>query len=412
MVLSHPTQYYSPWFRHLAATAGLELRVFYLWDFGVTERHDRQFGQAIKWDVDLLSGYAHEFVPNVARDPGTHHFRGLNNPSLRRRLRAWAPSAILLFGYAYRTHLGLLLRPPAPLIFRGDSHLLGAPRPRGLKRLLLRFIYSRCAAFLPVGKANAAYFRHYGVTEIKLFNVPHCVDAAHFSVTPERLEAAKQLRQSLGISANAAVVLFAGKLIQKKRPDLLLAAFIRAAVPDAHLVFSGDGELLPALRTRAAHRDNIHFLPFANQSAMPARYLLGDVFVLPSEGRHETWGLAVNEAMHVGRPVIVSDHVGGHPDLLETGSQELGAGGVSLPAPRSSLLARGWVFPAGDETALATVLHEALTLPRENLADMGQAAARHAAAFNYEVASAGLLTALKFVIPTSSPSCMATSPNV
>ena len=37
IVLSHPVQYYSPWFRHLAAREELSVKVFYLWDFGVKE---------------------------------------------------------------------------------------------------------------------------------------------------------------------------------------------------------------------------------------------------------------------------------------------------------------------------------------------------------------------------------------
>ena len=404
IVVSHPIQYYAPWFRHLAAEPDLAPRVFYLSDHGVAARADAQFGAAFAWDTDLLSGYEHRFIPNTARRPDVTRFDGLKNPGLRPALREFAPDAVLLFGYAYRPHLGLLLRPPAPILFRGDSHLLGqrrgpsAPGPRSLdnghwssiirhrarslaRSVALRFVYSRCAAFLPVGSANADYFRHHGVPAEKLFPAPHCVDAAHFVATPERLAEASALRASLGIPATARVVLFAGKLIPKKRPDLLLAAFVRVAPPGAHLVFSGDGELLPALRaaTEAGGRSDVHFLPFANQSAMPARYLLGDVFVLPSEGRHETWGLAVNEAMHLGRPCLVSDHVGCHPDLVRPG-------------------VTGWVFPAGDESALADGLREVLARPRDELAAVGRAARRHVSDFNYAAATNGLRRALAHVL--------------
>ena len=217
IVVSHPIQYYAPWFRHLAARPGLEVRVFYLSDHGVRLARDEQFGAAFAWDTDLLSGYAHEFVPNTAARPSVNAFSGLRNPGLRAALRAFDPAAVLLFGYAFRTHLGLLLRPPAPILFRGDSHLLGAPAPRGPKRWLLRLIYSRVAAFLPVGRANAAYFRHFGAPEKKLFPAPHCVDAAHFSPTPRRLADAAAQRAALGIPADAPVALFAGKLIAKKR---------------------------------------------------------------------------------------------------------------------------------------------------------------------------------------------------
>ncbi len=70
VVTTHPIQYYAPWFRRLASHPGLDLRVFYLWDFGVVEREDKGFGRTIRWDVPLLDGYASEFVPNVSRRPG------------------------------------------------------------------------------------------------------------------------------------------------------------------------------------------------------------------------------------------------------------------------------------------------------------------------------------------------------
>ena len=97
VVLSHPTQYYSPWFRWLRQHTDFEFRIFYLWEFGVTEQTDREFQSTFKWDVDLLAGYEHEFVPNTASDPGTHRFGGLRNPELLGRLAAWRPTALLIF---------------------------------------------------------------------------------------------------------------------------------------------------------------------------------------------------------------------------------------------------------------------------------------------------------------------------
>ena len=93
IVLSHPTQYYSPWLRWVRVHTLLEFRVFYLWQFGVTPQRDPGFQATFQWDVDLLSGYEHEFLRNVARDPGTHHFGGLMNPTLPSRLTAYAPTS-------------------------------------------------------------------------------------------------------------------------------------------------------------------------------------------------------------------------------------------------------------------------------------------------------------------------------
>ncbi len=377
VVVSHPTQYYSPWFRTLAAMPELDLRVFYLWDFGVEKHHDRQFNQTFTWDIDLLSGYEHEFVPNTARDPGTHHFGGLNNPSLRQRLCAWEPDAILIFGYAYRSHLGLFRRPPAPLIFRGDSHLLGHRAPSWLKRTVLRWIYSRCAAVTYVGQANLAYFRTFGVPASKLHFAPHCVDAARFSRTPAIDAEALRLRHELGLSGKK-IVLFAGKFLPAKQPLLLLESFLNIAPSDSALVFVGDGPQRPQLEALAATRPDlaIRFLPFANQSEMPVRYALADIFALPSIGLYETWGLAVNEAMHAGVPCLVSDRVGCQQDLVTEGET-------------------GWVFSASDPKGLHQALARALAANAPDHTRLRAGVALRIARYTYEQAGSGLLSALQ-----------------
>jgi glycosyltransferase involved in cell wall biosynthesis len=379
VVLSHPTQYYSPWFRWIQAHTPLQLRVFYLWDFGIAAQRDPKFQTTFRWDVDLLSGYESEFVPNVARDRGTHHFRGLNNPDLPARLDQWNPAAVLVFGYKSVTHLRLLAwawRRSVPLLFRGDSHLLGRGAMPLATRLLLRSVFLRFAAFLPVGAANRAYFAALGVPERKLFFAPHAVNAEHFDPRQEaaRTEAAA-LRRELGLGSHTRVVLFAGKLVPEKQPAELLAAFQRAARPNSALVFVGEGPEKDRLRSaaRASSGANpVHFLPFANQSEMPSRYLLADVFVLPSRGCYETWGLAVNEAMHMGVPALVSDRVGCQQDLVTDG-------------------VTGWVFPAENAAAFVDKLGAALDQPPSGLRDAVKA---RVAGYSYAAAADGLLRAL------------------
>ena len=379
VVVSHPIQYYSPWFRWLAA-CGWTLRVFYLWDAGAADHKDREFGRNIVWDVDLLSGYEHEFVPNLAREPGTHHFRGLNNPELGSRLRAWQPDAILLFGYKYLSHLRLLLAPPAPLIFRGDSHLLDAPGPRRLKRWALRLVYGRCAAITYVGHANRDYFRAFGVPPEKLFHAPHCVNADHFIATAETRAATENLRTSLGLQGKR-IVLFAGKLIPKKRPRELLAAFLELADANAALVIVGEGSELTRMQQLAATRPAlcVRFLPFANQSEMPSRYLLADVFALPSGGPEETWGLAVNEAMHLGVPCLVSDRVGCQRDLVTENET-------------------GWVFPSDAPSGLRDALRRALDATARDEEGFRRRVLDRIAGYTYATASAGLGQAVHSLI--------------
>jgi glycosyltransferase involved in cell wall biosynthesis len=388
VVLSHPNQYYSPWFRWLATHAGLTLRVFYLWDAGVTAQADPQFGATFKWDVDLLGGYAHEFVPNTARPPGSFRFGGLRNPTLPARLAAWRPDAILLFGYAYATHLRLILWARlhrVPLIFRGDSHFLGRATPPLATRTALRLLYAQFAAVLFVGAANRDYFTRLGVPAARLHYAPHAVDPALFDpAAPAPRAAAHALRAHLGLAPATRVVLFAGKFAAAKQPRELLAAFLALRPRATALVFVGDGEEKVALHALAAGAPAgaVHFLPFANQTEMPARYLLADLFVLPSRGVYETWGLAVNEAMHLGVPALVSDRVGCQRDLVTDGET-------------------GWVFAAETPGALQEKLATALAA----LADPAARARVHAAVaariagYTYAQTTAGLLAALGHLSP-------------
>ncbi|HSY53225.1 MAG TPA: glycosyltransferase family 4 protein [Opitutaceae bacterium] len=383
IVLSHPTQYYSPWFRWLRAHTALEFRVFYLWKFGVEATRDPQFEKAFAWDIDLLGGYESEFVPNVARDPGTHHFTGLRNPGLTTRLAMWGPDALLLFGYAYASHLRVITWARChgvPLIFRGDSHLLGRPAPPWWKKTLFRTLYGQFTALTCVGLANRDYFLGLGVPTKKLFFAPHSVNHEHFDpgLAGPRT-AAQALRAQLGLAPGTRVVLFAGKLMAAKQPRELLEAFLALNAPGTALVFVGDGEEKSALldRTRSAPPGRVHFLPFANQSEMPARYLLADILALPSRGLYETWGLAVNEAMHMGVPCLVSDRVGCQRDLVLDGET-------------------GWVCRAGDASHLREKLAAALATPPAQLEKIKRAVLARISDYTYAQTTAGFLRALAF----------------
>src|SRR3984957_5980693 len=197
-----------------------QFRVFYLWEFGVTRRHDPNFGKSFEWDVDLLSGYDSELVPNIAARPGAEHLFWVVSPGLTQRLGAWKPDALLLFGYKWATHMRVIAWASThgiPLIFRGDSHLLGRGRPPPHVRLALGFLFSRMASFLCVGAANREYFEAFGVPARKIFLAPHSVNAEFFHPgAPGAREAARALRSKLGIPQEARVVLFAGKLVAAK----------------------------------------------------------------------------------------------------------------------------------------------------------------------------------------------------
>lgn len=325
MIVSHPIQYYVPLYQRLAARDDLSIKVFFTWHGGQSAVLDHGFKREVAWDLNLTEGYEHELVPNVARAPGTHHFRGLQNPALTAKVLAWQPDAVHLTGYAYASHLQTLRalhRAQVPVLFRGDSHLLdgtGGWKWLG-KRALLSLIYRWPTAFLYVGQANRAYYQRFGVPDEKLHYCPHSIEVSRFAAPAAEWEReAAAWRAELGLRPEQRVLLFAGKFEDKKQPLALMQAFLQAAEADWVLLMVGDGELGAAVTALAqAHPTRLRVLPFQNQSRMPLVYRLGDVLVLPST-YGETWGLAVNEALACGRPVLVSDRVGCAADVVRAG---------------------------------------------------------------------------------------------
>jgi glycosyltransferase involved in cell wall biosynthesis len=367
IITSHPIQYYAPVFRALTQLGTVNVRVFYTWSqAGDGPTFDRDFCSAVTWDIPLLAGYGYQFVKNVSDLPGTHHFSGIKNPTLIREIEQWGAEILLVFGWFAHAHLKAMrhFKNRIPVLFRGDSTLLDQkPAWRTfLRRAFLRWVYRHIDVALAVGTNSRDYFEWCGVSPSDIFVIPHSIDTARFTADgASRQHRADEWRRELGIDAESVVLLFAGKFQEKKDPCLLLAAFVafqaRPRAFKSELLFVGNGELAGQLRALAGARTDVHFLPFQNQSVMPLIYRLADVFVLPSQGPGETWGLALNEAIACGRVVVASSNVGGARDLIKPGVD-------------------GWTFEARNLPALQQILGRAASMGRPALLQMGASAQR------------------------------------
>jgi glycosyltransferase involved in cell wall biosynthesis len=339
VLTSHPIQYYAPLFRELVGR--LDLHVFFAHKATPAQQADAGFGIPFDWDVDLLSGYPHTFLKNVAQRPGTDHFSGCDTPEIASRLAQGRFSALLITGWNLKSFVqGLLAakRLRVRVMVRGDSQLV-SPRSvlkRTAKELFYPAFLRAFDAALYVGSRNRAYFQHYRYPGERLFYSPHCVDTAWFAVRATA-DAGASLRARHGIAADAPVALFAGKLVPFKRPlDLIAAAaIVRGKGIPLQVMLAGAGELYGDM-VRAAGQAGVPLtmLGFCNQSEMPAVYAACDFLVLPSDAR-ETWGLVANEALACGRAVALSDACGAAPDLAGDG-----VAGVTFPAADIGALAR------------------------------------------------------------------------
>jgi len=379
IVTTHPIQYYAPVFRTLAQSGRMAVRVFYTWSQSASgDVFDPGFGSRVTWDIPLLQGYDHVFVPNVAKRPGSSHYLGIQNPELIEMITAWSANAVLIYAWNLRSHLEAMrrLKGRIPVLFRGDSTLLGERTAlrSALRKRWLRWVYSHVDVAIAVGTNNRDYFLWAGVPPERVAYAPHSVDTRRFAGdVDEHSRRARGWRVELAIDPQAIVFVFAAKLIPIKDPFLLLDAFGKLQ-SRAHLIFFGDGELLDDLRERCGGRTDVHFLPFQNQRTMPAVYRVGDVYVLPS--RSETWGLAMNEAMACGRPLIASSRVGGARDLIEEG-------------------VTGWQFAVGDTDDLARALRLAIAAGRAGLREMGERAKARVENWSTDATARGIADAVE-----------------
>jgi len=359
IITTHPIQYNAPLFKMLHERGCMAVKVFYTWGEQVLiSKYDPGFGRVIEWDIPLLQGYEYSFVKNISTDPGSHHRSGINNPTLIEEVKEWKADAVLVFGWNFKSHLKCLryFKGRIPVFFRGDSTLLddtsGGIR-KVIKTILLQWVYKHVDVALYVGAANKAYFERYGMHDHQLVFAPHAIDNNRFAAAND-----DSIRSSLGISESEVLFLFAGKFEPKKDPLLLMNAFVSINMENAHLLFVGNGQLENTLKSACSTLDQpirrrIHFMDFQNQRSMPDIYKSCDVFVLPSMGPGETWGLALNEAMASSRAVLASDKCGGSGDLIRNGEN-------------------GYVFNAGDLKALSQKMLM-LSQDKKKLQSMGEA---------------------------------------
>jgi glycosyltransferase involved in cell wall biosynthesis len=385
-VVSHPIQYQEPLLRRLAREPGLDLTVYYSSDFSVRSYRDRGFGREVQWEIPLLQGYKYKILPRL---PGMKNISTAKPPSLGylRQFMGGRYDVVWVHGYATLNSLHALIAARltgAKTLLRTDSTLVDRerrPAKQAVRRIFFAGLRPLVDGTLSVGTRNSAYWRSVLGTRLPQWMMPYAVDNAWFASRAQSAsDSREELRAELGLAPGRPVILFAAKLVARKRCADLLEAYAllgKSQSPQPYLLIVGDGAERAALerRAQAIDAEGIRFAGFRSQPDMPRFYDLCDVYCLPSV--HEPWGLAVNEAMASGRAVVVSDEVGCQPDLVLDGET-------------------GLVFRARNPQSLADALQKIFADPElaQRLAEAGRA---HIAGWDFEADVRALRRAIKEV---------------
>lgn len=165
-----------------------------------------------------------------------------------------------------------------------------------------------------IGRACAATFCGSAWQARKLRD--HGVDAEHlaFGVDKDvfRPIAKRERRDEI-------ILVCVGRLAVEKRWDVVLDAFARLRLPNAKLIVYGDGPERARLEKRAGK--NVYFTGFQRDRAAFGE-ALASADALVHGCPHETFGIAIAEAIACGVPIVVPDEGGAAelagPDFAET----------------------------------------------------------------------------------------------
>ena len=210
---------------------------------------------------------------------------------------------------------------------------LGAPPPSGSPHLLRKWGEEKWMAFLSQFDGLITYSQRGADEYAALGFPPEKIFVAHnaVSVAPKVPLLPKPL------TINHVTILFVGRLQARKRIDSLLRACGEMPDPGPRLVIVGDGPERGNLEALAQQvYPSAQFVGAKHGDELKPYFAEADLFVLPGTG-----GLAVQQAMSHGLPVIVAKGDGTQDDLVR---------------PEN-----GWQIPPEDDNALVLTMRAALS---------------------------------------------------
>jgi glycosyltransferase involved in cell wall biosynthesis len=221
---------------------------------------------------------------------------------------------------------------------------LGAPPLsgafKGLGQMRRRNFFRNFDALVSYSQRGAEEYEALGISREKIFIAPNAVSSSASALGGKRSASRAQMN-----------ILFVGRLQERKRVDFLLRACAEMSEPKPRLVIVGDGPERQNLeRLGKQVYPGVEFTGAKHGEELKSFYREADLFVLPGTG-----GLAVQEAMANGLPVLVAKGDGTQDDLVRGGN--------------------GWQIKPEDYGALLSTLKEALA-DRRRLQKMGRESRR------------------------------------
>jgi glycosyltransferase involved in cell wall biosynthesis len=262
-------------------------------------------------------GMSIHFLPPFQRFEFARNFRNYQG-HLNSKLAQIKPDVIHAQGAADHAYVALRSGYPTVITVHGvqseESKYQISLRHRARKwlysSLIERYNLSHTRHLIAIGRYVTDYFASLLKPETKIYFVPNAIDESFFNLCN---------------ASSEQTILFAGRVIQRKRPLDLVQAFAKIAdrVPAAQLRIAGEyrseptyGEEIHRFIQQAGLTDRIHLLGPLPEEAVLREFAGCAVLALPSA--QETTPMVIAQAMAAGKPVIATS-VGGVAEMVQHG---------------------------------------------------------------------------------------------
>lgn len=175
--------------------------------------------------------------------------------------------------------------------------------PSMVGKMTKTFCDSYDAIITPTPKVRH-HLEEQGIYKL-MYTIPTGTDISSFA--PVEKQQIAELKKSLGIGAEDAVILSLGRIAQEKNIDAIINAMPEVLLkePNAKLVIVGDGPVRKDLEKIVENKnleEHVIFTGAVDWENISLYYQLGDLFV--SASTTETQGLTYAEAMAASLPVV------------------------------------------------------------------------------------------------------------
>lgn len=366
-----PTPYNDLLFRELSLAPEIDLKVHHLWKHASNR----------PWSVTLGEGYANRYMRPVA---------GIDWPFLREAIRE--KDALFIIGdWAHGPAIAalvvrVLLGYPVSVWADTPQEQLARPWPkRPLRRCFLRWLLRHLDIVFATGVPGVRTVCEMGAISDRVENLPCYVDLTareKWAATSNSQERRNDLRQLVGCSEDALVVLMSGQCTTKKAFDVGLRAVAKVAergTAKIGVLVAGTGPELATLKDIAAAlglEGRVAFLGWLNPQQMDDAYGAADVLLHPA--RYDPFPLVILEAMAWGLVVVGTKVCGSIEDRVDDGRN-------------------GFAVPPEDTEAMAAIL-QSLASDRQRRQEIGAKARLRAEAWPVERGVETIVQAARRVI--------------